>query len=188
MNAVTHDDIILGYKGNTSFQYGYLSNMEVLKTPIRYKSLEWDSSECLYQALKLANPEDYYEFSRLGPYEAKREIANRKKRHLSRDQLNSLMLFAIRRKFAANRDLADRLISTNDLIIVEYNQWNDINYGISAASKQGDNHQGYILMMVRDEIRNKIYPQHGRGYMQWRTENDIDSTHAELLMLLREVN
>ena len=65
-----------------------------------------------------------------------------------RDQV---MLDLVRQKFRPGTMLADQLLATGDVILVEGNKWNDTYWGV--CNGQGENRLGRILMQVRAEIR-----------------------------------
>jgi ribA/ribD-fused uncharacterized protein len=59
------------------------------------------------------------------------------------------MNFAIREKFK-DENLAEKLKSTGNSLLVENNLWKDTFWGV--FNGKGENHLGKILMKVRDEI------------------------------------
>jgi len=64
------------------------------------------------------------------------------------------MNWAIREKFV--NSLAEKLLETNNLPLIEGNYWHDNFYGSCYCEKcgsKGNNHLGKILMEVRDELR-----------------------------------
>lgn len=60
------------------------------------------------------------------------------------------MNWAIREKFK-DINLAELLIQTEDIDLIESNTWNDTFWGV--CNGKGKNHLGKILMKVRDELR-----------------------------------
>jgi ribA/ribD-fused uncharacterized protein len=60
------------------------------------------------------------------------------------------MNWAIREKFK-DINLSELLIGTEDMELVESNNWNDTFWGV--CNGKGKNHLGKILMKVRDELR-----------------------------------
>ena len=60
------------------------------------------------------------------------------------------MNWAIREKFK-DINLAELLVQTEDIDLIESNTWNDTFWGV--CNGKGKNHLGKILMKVRDELR-----------------------------------
>lgn len=66
------------------------------------------------------------------------------------------MEWGVREKFKDPK-LAEMLLSTEDLPLIEGNNWHDIFWGVCSCPKcnnQGSNHLGNILMKVRSEIKS----------------------------------
>jgi Uncharacterized protein conserved in bacteria len=57
----------------------------------------------------------------------------------------------VRAKFTQNPALAEQLVATRDLAIMEGNTWRDTFWGVDAATGRGENHLGRILMKIREE-------------------------------------
>ena len=55
-------------------------------------------------------------------------------------------------KFSQNPILRQKLINTQDMILIENNTWNDTFWGV--CNGVGENHLGKILMEVREELKN----------------------------------
>lgn len=58
----------------------------------------------------------------------------------------------LRQKFS-HPALAAMLLATGEQELVEGNTWNDTFWGVDAATGEGQNHLGRLLMEVRDELR-----------------------------------
>jgi ribA/ribD-fused uncharacterized protein len=56
----------------------------------------------------------------------------------------------VREKFARHPLLAEQLLATGDVDLVERNHWNDTFWGV--CNGEGENHLGRILMLVRSEL------------------------------------
>jgi len=70
---------------------------------------------------------------------------------------DSIMLEIVRIKFNSHKDLADKLLATEDKILIEGNTWHDKYWGICYCEKcngEGKNVLGGILMQVRSELRS----------------------------------
>lgn len=58
-------------------------------------------------------------------------------------------------KFDQNISLRKKLLSTGSLILVEYNDWNDSLWGVSAKTGIGENRLGRLLMRLRKNMMSK---------------------------------
>ena len=56
-------------------------------------------------------------------------------------------------KFLYNVKLADKLLATEDAILIEGNTWDDVFWGV--CDGKGENWLGKILMDVRTELRRR---------------------------------
>jgi predicted NAD-dependent protein-ADP-ribosyltransferase YbiA (DUF1768 family) len=57
----------------------------------------------------------------------------------------------VREKFTRHAPLAELLVATGDLDLVERNRWRDTFWGV--CNGIGENHLGRILMIVRAELQ-----------------------------------
>jgi hypothetical protein len=64
----------------------------------------------------------------------------------------SVMEELVRSKFS-NPKLSQKLLETNDKLLVEGNTWGDTFWGV--CNGRGENHLGKILMKVRSELKEK---------------------------------
>jgi len=67
----------------------------------------------------------------------------------------------VKNKFLAHPELKDKLLATDDIILIEGNTWHDTFWGVDLTTKNGQNYLGLILMEVRMEFRAK-----GENYME----------------------
>ena len=127
-------------------EYGFLSNF--------YVDTDGKTAEHLFQLNKATNDKDRtYVLRAKSPREAKRrgrEIQLRSDWDRVKDQI---MLDIIRMKFIHNKILADMLLDTYPLELIEGNTWGDTYWGIDLHTGEGENKLGKILMQVRDELR-----------------------------------
>lgn len=137
-------------------EYSFLSNFAYFEKHMRYGSLTFISNEHFYQAMKF--PKD--SIRRL-------EIANHPSKGLKKF-VNSLksewraewddvklhvMEYGLRYKFSDNNPtLKQKLIDTQGVELVEYNWWEDIYFGVSLKTGEGENNLGKLLMKIREEI------------------------------------
>ena len=136
-------------------RFGFLSNMHPA-------AFEWDgrtyrNSEAAFQSAKSLDPAVRDRFSEMTGFVAKREG---KKVQLRRDWervKDEIMMEIVRAKFSQNPDLLKKLIGTGDMELVEGNAWHDTYWGVDAATGEGENHLGIILMCVRAELGGTEY-------------------------------
>lgn len=88
------------------------------------------------------------------PYHAKRMGSQLTLRPDWKDIKLHVMETLVREKFTRHPDLAEQLLATGDVELVERNHWGDTFWGV--CNVQGENHLGRILMLVRDELRGSI--------------------------------
>lgn len=126
----------------------FLSNFFPCK--VFYNGLMYENSEAAYQAQKC--PERSWEFTSLGPSQAKK--LGRKVR--VRDDWNlvkvKVMYEVVTCKFFQNPELADLLKDTGEVKLEEGNYWGDTFWGVCKG--EGQNRLGRILMRVRGMLRN----------------------------------
>ena len=56
-------------------------------------------------------------------------------------------------KFTQHPDLAEKLLETGSMILIEGNDWGDTYWGAATSTEQGENHLGKILMKIRGKLR-----------------------------------
>ena len=176
-------------KGNSIIKFSgehyFLDNF--YKCPVTYDGITYKSSEAAFQAQK-APKEDRHLFAECdrpadvkklggknGPYRMEPdspELISWQKRS------PKVMEEVVRAKFNQNPDLAEKLISTGDLHLVEGNNHDDNLYGIqlkrvpgtrkkllvdedgcyilSREENEHNNHLGKILMKIREELKNQV--------------------------------
>ncbi len=148
-------DYILHDSGNIKGLFGefrYLSNFEVCDVEIDGDM--YGSSEAAYMAQKTLDKEVRKLFLKsigITPVEARKlgqtiEV---------RVDWNDFKLIAMRKavgdKFLRNKDLQEKLLSTNDKYIEETNHWNDHFWGV--CNNFGENNLGKILMALREIVK-----------------------------------
>ena len=176
-------DIIIKFCG----EHYFLDNF--FPCEVTYDGLTYHSSEAAFQAQK-APKEDRSKFAQLrkgaeakklggknGPYAMRQgslELQAWNKRSVS------VMEEIVRAKFEQNPDLAEKLLATGDLRLIEGNNHDDNLYGIQLKRVPGtrkklltdedgcyildseeneqNNHLGKILMKVREELKQNKTP------------------------------
>lgn len=142
-------------------EHRFLSNFWPLETPLVDRGIEYATIEHFYQALKFTDDE------------MRRTIANHPLKGLKafvrdfedyyRDEHQNpefrlrVMEYGLRHKFSdKNPNLKQKLVDTGDMMLVEYNTWNDIFWGVGLKSGIGSNHLGKLIMKIREEIINGL--------------------------------
>jgi N-glycosidase YbiA len=138
---------------STKDEYGFFSNFAAY--PIKLKGKVWPTSEHYFQAQKFAGTEHEESIRReTSPMIAARMGRDRKKK-LRPDWervKDSIMREAVLAKFTQHHDLKEKLLSTEDALLVEHTE-ND-NYWGDGGDGSGKNMLGKILMSVREELSN----------------------------------
>lgn len=135
------------FKGKNYF----LSNM--FPTTVTFEGQTYLCVESAFQAAKCVNPVDREEFTSLDGYSAKK-LGRRV--NLRKDWENiklDVMTACVRDKFTSNPVLRNKLIATDNAILIEGNTWNDTFWGVCNGT--GKNHLGQILMQIRSELQNE---------------------------------
>lgn len=141
-------EIIHFFRGN----YFFLSNM--YKTPVTYNGLTYQSSEAAFQAQKTLDENIRKTFTTLSGIESK-ELG---RKILIREDWNKIKINIMREilycKFTQNPTLKDKLIETEDLILIEGNTWNDTYWGV--CNEEGENMLGRLLMELRSNLKHSL--------------------------------
>jgi len=146
--------IIRSFRG----EYRWLSNFW-LSTIVDKTGVKWPSAEHAYQGAKFANDDPHRELIRLAatPAEAKRLGRQGNLRSNWTEICVSVMRRIVAAKFEQNSELAARLISTGNLVLVEGNYWHDNFWGVCSCHTcpvlDAKNHLGRILMEVRSQLQ-----------------------------------
>lgn len=129
--------------------FQFLSNF----TPchVTMYGVTYPSVEHAYQASKCLNKNDRELFLGITAGQAKR-LGRKVVSRPDFDQVKvEFMLTLLRRKFSdSNPQLKQALIDTGSIELIEFNNWNDIFWGV--CDGRGTNMLGKLLMQVRNEI------------------------------------
>jgi ribA/ribD-fused uncharacterized protein len=143
-------------------RWRFLSNFHPCE--VEHQGIKYPSVEHYYVALKCNNEQmlngrhytigDFREMiARLPSAALAKSIGSKiQLRKDWNDKKLDIMLYGVREKFK-DAALAELLLSTEDIALVEYNDWNDKFWGVCQG--KGLNHLGRILMKVRKEIQEK---------------------------------
>lgn len=137
-----------------SGEYRFLSNFYQFVTRQGIST----NVEILFQAEKATNDEDRnLILSASSPGVAKKlgkRIALRPDWDEVKDEIMQNLIIS---KFTSDRVLANKLLQTGTMELIESNYWNDTYWGICKCPEhmgEGENKLGKILMSVRDELRD----------------------------------
>lgn len=131
-------------------KYWFLSNM--YPCTCEYGGYVFNSSEALFQAIKCTNDSDIRLLVGVDGFTAKR-IGRRVKLRNDWEKIKlDAMYDAVCTKFLQNKYLAELLMDTGNLELVEDNTWGDTFWG--RCNGVGQNHLGKILMEIREELRS----------------------------------
>lgn len=138
-------------------KYAFLSNFYKLTWSLHWRGINYPTVEHFFQAMKT------YDFNeRLiiancqTPNEAKRLGRKVKLRKDWSDVKDIVMEMGVLLKFTMNVDIANKLISTDNMPLVEGNYWHDNYWGNCMCPKcvdiVGRNHLGITLVIVREKL------------------------------------
>lgn len=137
--------------------YRFLSNF--YQYDFEYDGIVYHNAETAFQAQKLKTIDERKEFSMLkNPVIAKRKGRAIKGLDVIKwnEESVKIMEDILRAKFSIP-ELKEKLLATNDSILVEGNRWHDNKWGAciceKCKNKKKENILGNILMKIRDEIK-----------------------------------
>lgn len=119
--------------------------------PMVHEGLVYKSVENFYQAQKCVDMQDKIIISSLSPFKSKQYAKTVKMVDNWKDLKLQVMETALRHKFQPGTSWYDKLMETKDEDIVEFNNWNDIFWGVDIKTNKGKNHLGKLLMGIRNE-------------------------------------
>lgn len=140
--------MIFGFKG----KYYFLSNFYPCQ--VTFHGITYYNSEAAFHAQK--DPSRAEEFCKLNASQAKRLGRKVKLRSDWEHVKDSIMKDILICKFKQNPELAQKLINTGDVMLVEANNWGDTYWGYDEVNNVGQNRLGYILMEVRELLLNDL--------------------------------
>lgn len=140
-------------------QYAFLSNFYDSPLPTNGGEVIYPTVEHYFQAMKTENPRER-ERIRLAPTpgKAKRLGRNVNLRADWEEVKQSVMKYALIKKFNNNPELKSLLLETGDAELVEGNDWHDNYWGNCSCAKcaniPGANHLGKLLMEIREDYKH----------------------------------
>ena len=136
----------------TSFRgkYAFLSNF--CAAEVTYDGMVYPTSEAAFQAAKCLDKEERIPFTETKNPAAVKRMGRQVKLRPDWEYVKvGIMEKIVRAKFTEHPELAEQLVATGELPILEGNGWHDTFWGVDAATGRGENHLGRILMKVRAE-------------------------------------
>lgn len=128
-------------------QYAFLSNFE--HSPMTVDGHQFENGEAAFQGFK--DLSRIAEFETLRPSQAKR-LGRKVNLRSDWEQVKTdVMYLVVHAKFSQNEALKQKLLATENRLIVEGNWWGDKIWGV--AGGRGENRLGEILMRVRKELK-----------------------------------
>lgn len=148
--------VAYGFRG----RYGFLSNMSKLETPIKTtdengEPIYFPTVEHFFQAMKSLDYDDRRLIAVLPqPSQAKHQGKEVVLRDDWDDIEMNVMWTGICWKFSEhNPVLMQKLLDTENLLLVEANNWKDKKWGVDWEFGQGENLLGRLLMKRREQLR-----------------------------------
>lgn len=135
----------------------YLSNY--FSARVEWDGRVWPTVEHLYNARKCPELAHQEEIRSAGKPGQAKQAAYRLPWRVDWPEVRvEIMLDCVRRKFTQHPDLARKLKTTGDALLVEKNWWHDNFWGDCVCKrcipKNGENQLGKILMQIRKEMRS----------------------------------
>lgn len=157
-------------------QYAFLSNFYT--SPISDGNKIFPTVEHYFQAAKTDDMRDYLAIqSALTPGISKRFGRKVKLRSDWEEIKDQVMLDAIRLKFNSQTTLALQLLATGKSELIEGTTWHDNYWGNCTCPKcakiQGQNKLGKILMQVRDELMEELFPESSKSVLKNRFRIEV---------------
>lgn len=135
-------------------EYAFLSNF--YEHPIEYKGIIYPTNEHFFQAMKTLDLKEHMKIAAAStPGKSKWLGRSANLRPDWEEVKEDIMLLALRLKFS-DRDMAKKLLATGDEYLVEGTWWHDRYWGICSCpvcGGRGKNRLGYLLMKVREELK-----------------------------------
>lgn len=130
-------------------EYSFLSNFK--KCSVEFEGLTYPSVEHAFQAAKTLNSEKRPNFTKGSPVCAKAMGRRLKLREDWEEIKDSVMYACLKSKFQ-NAEMREKLLATEDAILIEGNNHGDRYWGM--VNGEGQNKLGKLLMRIRSEIEH----------------------------------
>lgn len=148
MNVETNTEI-----AQFSGKYRFLSNF--WQVHIDYEGMIYPSVEHAFQAAKTVSQTDRIRIRQAPTSGEAKRLGRQVTLRNNWDTIKfTVMHRLVKQKFSDSGELQDMLLATGDRKLVEGNWWGDTIWGVCKGV--GENHLGYILMAVREELRDLL--------------------------------
>lgn len=133
----------------------WFSNMLPMDEPLVYNGVSYRTSEHFYQAMKMPKERNDLraELAAMNPFKAKLAVRDKEKYPWRSDWTKELSLkvmgYILCVKFSKGTSWAEKLLTTGEDKIVEFNNWRDTFWGWDVNLKTGENNLGKLLMQIR---------------------------------------
>jgi len=135
-------------------EYRWLSNF--WESPITVTGMDYRNVESAFQAAKTINIAHRQQFADMSGGEAKTAGRNVILRHDWDFIKLEIMELCLRAKFMTHKDLAEKLVATGSVDIIELNTWGDTTWGQITnkdGTLTGDNLLGKLIMNIRSDLK-----------------------------------
>ena len=131
-------------------EYAFLSNF--YDSPIEKDGIVYPTNEHFFQAMKTLDNEERKRIAAAEtPGKAKRMGRSVKLRPDWEQSKIQIMKEGLTLKFLCHKDLAEKLVATGDVWLIEGNWWGDTYWGV--CNGVGHNMLGNLLMEIRGDLR-----------------------------------
>ena len=131
-------------------EYAFLSNF--YDSPIEKDGIVYPTNEHFFQAMKTLDNEERKRIAAAEtPGKAKRMGRSVKLRPDWEQSKIQIMKEGLTLKFLCHKDLAEKLVATGDVWLIEGNWWGDTYWGV--CNGVGHNMLGNLLMEIRRDLR-----------------------------------
>ena len=131
-------------------EYAFLSNF--YDSPIEKDGIVYPTNEHFFQAMKTLDNEERKRIAAAEtPGKAKRMGRSVKLRPDWEQSKIQIMKEGLTLKFLCHKDLAEKLVATGDVWLIEGNWWGDTYWGV--CNGVGHNMLGNLLMEIRRDFR-----------------------------------
>ena len=132
-------------------EYAFLSNF--YDSPIEKDGIVYPTNEHFFQAMKTLDDEERKRIAAAEtPGKAKRMGRSVKLRPDWEQSKIQIMKEGLTLKFLCHKDLAEKLVATGDVWLIEGNWWGDTCWGVCKGV--GENNLGKLLMKIRGELQS----------------------------------
>jgi hypothetical protein len=149
-----HGDFIKEVVSNLKYCVNWFSNMRTMDVPIKQNGNNFWSVENFYQAMKTIDPVERAKIASMSPHKSKTYARTIPLREDWEAIKEAVMYLGLKKKFAPNTRLGERL-KTYEGPIVEWNNWGDKSWGRCIYTNEGENKLGWMLESIRKELNEK---------------------------------